>query len=619
METVSKYAGYAAGLAVAFVVALALLVSPLASEKSEAGAATIGLASASVSATGIQTVTVTDAVDIGASTDFIIGQISGTSSGSAKFTSGGGQSLVCFNGAACDTDGAVNTTIIVKITGTGTSGAIIFTIALNDGVDGLIAAGIDGSVSNNLAYTQTSPAATVVLVASSSGIPVTAIPATATTGTVLTAIVTSSAGTAVTPGTTVTFQAVGVGVFQDTITAAEVVAALAGGGAYDAAAATNSGCSAGEGLQSCTSATETADDGEVIATAEPVGSGQASVHFEGAGVAGSTVITARVGAAGPSATKTINVFGTVSSIELARTGTGATLGVVEFVRNLTTSTANVVVTVTDAGGVPIVGNVPTFVVTSPLATAGPVTLAGAANGTIPSCAAGTGAAGTCNILVTSSTTQGVNTIFVGNGPAATATVSATIDVTVVGAAATVEIVDPPTSVAPLSSTTLTISVLDAEGDAAPDGTAVTVLATGTGVIVGPVGGVVTAGGTVSVTLVAGNTDGLVEVLAIVGALPSAQATIQVSSTPSGGAPEGAFDLELPTVGFGLNTFGSNVQGLAAAMAAGGCTQVWFTSAGSFIVYIPTTNVAAVNAAFNALWTDGVIDAGTPFLLGTCTG
>jgi len=55
------------------------------------------------------------------------------------------------------------------------------------------------------------------------------------------------------------------------------------------------------------------------------------------------------------------------------------------------------------------------------------------------------------------------------------------------------------------------------------------------------------------------------------------------------------------------------------MAAGGCSQIWFTSGGSFIVYIPTTNIAAVNAAFIALWEAGVIEDGTPFLLGTCTG
>jgi len=77
--------------------------------------------------------------------------------------------------------------------------------------------------------------------------------------------------------------------------------------------------------------------------------------------------------------------------------------------------------------------------------------------------------------------------------------------------------------------------------------------------------------------------------------------------------------QVPESGFGLIVFsgGSNAELVAAALADGCAQQVTLrfyatTSQGKFVVFIPVSTVAAVNAAWNALFPGG-IPAGRPLL------
>jgi hypothetical protein len=70
-------------------------------------------------------------------------------------------------------------------------------------------------------------------------------------------------------------------------------------------------------------------------------------------------------------------------------------------------------------------------------------------------------------------------------------------------------------------------------------------------------------------------------------------------------------------GFGLIVFGGG--GYDQLLAASGCpaetARFWFTAGGEFVILVPTTQVGAVNAPFDALF-GGTIPADTP-LIGTC--
>lgn len=600
MTLINKIAGYGAAVAASFAIAVVLLVGNAGTAQAAVG--TAALTATSIQANGTQTITITDA-DIGAGTDYVVLSISGVSLGTARFTQNSGQSIVVFNGGTGDTDAAVNGTIVVSVTGQGGAGAVVVNGNLYDGTDGLDGAAPDGD-QFNAAWDQTNPTASIQLVSTVTGIPATPVAGTANTQAVLSAIVTTTSGTAVPASTVVTFQAVGAGVFTDTVTAASTVAAAAGGGAYDAAAAGNSGCIAGEGLQSCTAGTGFANDGEVIATAETT-TGTASVTFEGAGVTGTTTITATVGTV--SSSITITVYGTASTVTLSRTGTGTTIAAAEFIRANGVATGNVVVTIKDAAGNPVANHIPTFAVTVPTVAGAAVTLAGAANGTVPSCAAGTNTNGQCNILVTSTTTQGLNTIRVRAANHTTASPKeATIDVTLVGAAATVTIDESvPSTVKHLSTTTVIVNVLDAEGDPAPDGTACAIAATGTGVITAAAP--TTVGGKCTTSLVSGSVDGVIQLVAGSGTLTPAQKTITVAGTE---APAGGGDgtLTAPTFGsgnIGAAVFsGGTIEQLVAQVTAAGGTSVWVQdSNGTFRVY-GTTAPAFVNASFNTVFADG---------------
>ena len=254
----------------------------------------------------------------------------------------------------------------------------------------------------------------------------------------------------------------------------------------------------------------TLDGGEVIATAEPTGSGQASVHFESVRTSGAVVWTARAGGVtGPTATLNGVVYGAVAAYSLARTGG------VEFIRADGATSTNIVLTATDAVGNPVPGHVPSFItVTQPVASGTAATAVGLINGSIPSCTVvndvgGTNAAGRCNVKVTASTTQGVHTLRLG-ATSETSGVSATIDITLVGANHELRPVDAPAVVEAGSLTEIMIEVVDAEGDPGFDGQTIEVVATGTGAVSRTMSP--TAAGRATFTFVAGEIEGETTIL-----------------------------------------------------------------------------------------------------------
>lgn len=607
MTLINKIAGYGAAFAASLAVAVMLLATTSGTAQAAVGTAT--LTAATIQATGVQAITITDA-DIGAGTDYVVMQISNVSTGTARFTQNSAQSIVVFNGGTGDTDAAVNGTIIVSVTGQGTAGAVIVNANLYDGTDGLDGAAPDGDAFQ-VAWDQTAAVASVQLFATQTNIPATPVAATASSQSVLSALVLTTTGANAPAGTGVTFQAVGGGVFSDTVTAASTVSANVGGGAYDAAAAGNSGCIAGEGLQSCTASTGTVNDGEA-GTAEAT-TGVASVTFEGAGVTGSSTVTVTVTGTTISASVAITLHGTAATVTLGRTGTGSTIAAAEFIRNNGAATAQIVVTIKDAGGNAVSGHIPTFAVTVPTLAAQAVTLAGGANGTIPSCAAGTNANGQCNITATASTTQGLNTVRVRAANHTTAAPKeATINVTLVGAAASIEIAESvPSTVAPLSTTVVTVNVKDAEGDPAADATACAIQATGTGVVT--VAAPTTVGGVCTTNLVTGSSDGIVQLVAATGTLTPAQKTITVSGAPApgtgGGTGTGGFTGSIAPAGVSLVVYGGGTTAqLAADAAAQGIKTISVTVGGSFQVYVVGAP-AFVNANFPA-----TLAANTPVIV-----
>ena len=79
----------------------------------------------------------------------------------------------------------------------------------------------------------------------------------------------------------------------------------------------------------------------------------------------------------------------------------------------------------------------------------------------------------------------------------------------------------------------------------------------------------------------------------------------------------AFERELPTAGVGFVTFGGTTAQLETALVNQSCiSPIFVTSGGEWIGFIPTVQFAAVNAAFNALFADG-IPLGTPMVATGC--
>lgn len=88
--------------------------------------------------------------------------------------------------------------------------------------------------------------------------------------------------------------------------------------------------------------------------------------------------------------------------------------------------------------------------------------------------------------------------------------------------------------------------------------------------------------------------------------------------PGAGAPGTIISGSIPIAGgFGLFVFGGGTN--QQLLTASGCPQAtatfFSTNAGAFVVYIPGTGVQAVNAAWNALYANGV--PATTALIGKC--
>jgi hypothetical protein len=131
----------------------------------------------------------------------------------------------------------------------------------------------------------------------------------------------------------------------------------------------------------------------------------------------------------------------------------------------------------------------------------------------------------------------------------------------------------------------------------------TATATGTGTATATATG--TATGTATATATATGT-----------ATATATATATGTATASTGT---IISGSVPPVGFGLIVWGGGTR--AQLVAAAKCTAptlaFWATSAGEFVTYVPGTQIAAVNAGFDALFGPVNIPPNTP-LVSRCT-
>ena len=369
-----RYSGYVT--AVVAALALALVLVSIAQPKPASAGHTASFEPNTITADG----TTTLKVDLAGSDAlaFIVATIDAVSTGTARFANSG-QSIIVFNNTKLDTDDDEDSDDLVGGEGDRRDGIVLVNVT-QGGPGG-------DSTPIQVAYTQTGAVASVQIFSTTTRLAVTQ--GVGPVQTVLTARVKTSTGASAAVGTMVTWQAVGQGIFTDTIgnddTGVEETistnAYMGGGGLYDDGTAGNSGCSDGAQTQSCISSTEFSDGGEVIETAEPEGSGQASVHFESVRTSGAVVWTARAGGVtGPTATLNGVVYGAVAAYSLARTGG------VEFIRADGATSTNIVLTATDAAGNPVPGHVPnSILVTQPVASGTAATAVGAVNGSIPSC------------------------------------------------------------------------------------------------------------------------------------------------------------------------------------------------------------------------------------------
>ena len=191
-------------------------------------------------------------------------------------------------------------------------------------------------------------------------------------------------------------------------------------------------------------------------------------------------------------------------------------------------------------------------------------------------------------------------------------------------------VDAPDRVDPGSTTSITATVLDEDGEpTGPQSVTVTQIS-GDGVV-RPAGAALTEDGELVFTYRAANSDGaaefLVEVRATAAdgtATDSGKVLAQTGFTITVGAPAP----EKPTLtpppyptGFTASTFsGGSTSDLQEVLLETYCTNTvsaYATSRGVLVPYIPASRIAAANAAFLGLFTDGAIPAGTNVIVGNC--
>ena len=573
-----------------------------------------------------QSITVTD-TDIMAGS-FLIVTIDPASSGSAQFTSGGGQALVCIESAACDTN-ADETAITVNLTGTGTVGTVVVHVRL-------VGAGVDDSDIVTVAYTQNAIATTLTLYAGNAatgvdanGTSIPATPALVADQVVLAARITTASGAVITPtaGSTVFFsaQASGTGIFNDsqadagTMPLAWQTAAGEGLTAYGTApdpdmegdeGLGNSGCAPGatgnaEGQQACTGTTDTVDDGEISEV-----SATAAVIFEGAGIAGDVTIIAVSGGLTSNAI-TLTLFGPAANVTVAPPAGAACLqgggtpvnGDCSRVSNAAGAFTTVTITVTDALGFPLAGFTPAARIAG--APADALGIAGvAATG-----AAGT-TAGTLTVPVGGSA-EGTQTVEVSMlGGVAFVTLDST-DIELVGAIAAIAFTTqtPDGPIPNLGTVAVAFHCTTAGGLDCLAASGIGIGVTGAGIIALPAGAVVAAG-VITVNVVVEDQTGntvLVRVTNLAGTVIGTHMVIVHMVIVTGDAG-GTFAPPIAATGQTFTVYsGGSVAGLITSL--GGATATSGTAnnplaAGTTVTVIVTT-LAFVNADFNAAFPGGV--------------
>ncbi|OIO53999.1 MAG: hypothetical protein AUJ55_12625 [Proteobacteria bacterium CG1_02_64_396] len=231
------------------------------------------------------------------------------------------------------------------------------------------------------------------------------------------------------------------------------------------------------------------------------------------------------------------------------------------------STTTVSIKVLDTSGAPVVGVIPTI---------------SADNAVTVGAATATDANGVSTATLTAGATVGVSTITASNGG-----ISGTGTVTLIGgAAATVSVAATPNNVALGQTTTVTARVVDAQGNAVPNGTQVTFAeTTATGAVLSALN-VVTVNGNASIT-VNPAVAGAVTIGATVGGLPQVTTNITVNTLSAASLTLGASQTSQTADGASLITFTTTVQD-SAGNGVNGVTVTFTSSLGALSALTATT-------------------------------
>ena len=397
---------------------------------------------------------------------------------------------------------------------------------------------------------------------------------------------------------------------------------------------------------SVTSAAEGCRSGSTRCTFKTDDSG-GWLQVRGTGVPGPAKLTLEAG--GITVTRDLTFYGTAKKITAEADQNSIAVG----------GTVFIVVTVTDGAGNGISGRNPgigsgTDSIKGPGTNAVKVTavdnvakdVVGTENDA-PGCSSGTNAKGKCVIRVTapnpsgtsSDATRGDHVVtVVGAAPIAAADRKVQVTIAVAGKVNAVD-TNAPSRVDPGSTTKITATVVDDEGVRAGGQSVTVTKISGDGVLRNG-GPAVTKDGQHTFTYRAASNAGTAEFDVEVRALTSAGAatdsgevlastsftiTVGEEAPPE---PETPPAPERPTLtpppfrtGFTASTFsGGSTSDLQDVLLNVYCTNTvsaYATSRGVLVPYIPASRIAAANAAFLGLFSDGTVPAGTNVIVGNC--
>ncbi len=553
MSSIIKFTGYAAAVLASLAVALAVLVAAPA-EEAAAGPVAVTTSSEEISAAGSVDITVTDS-DLNPSdraTGFAIFTINPLSIGTAKFKSGGGQSLICVNGSSsCDTEDDTNT-IVVRVEAQGGIGVVIVDVQLIDGVDSDTPSQNAGQV----AWTQTAPATTL----KASPTSLTAAADGDTAATLLIEVL----------------NAKGNRVSDVEVTVVTTVGSIN---------SVNNSCTLDDPDGTVTPLDVSSDATCSFMSLGETTTGDAttlSLYGTGAETVGQVIINA-----GNLETVTIPFVLTGPAASVTASADRSIIG---GYSDSVTKTSTITVKVLDANGNVVAGTV-SATVKSPATKQVKRVIDG----------------DKIIFEADAKTALGDHVIELEADGKKT-----TVTITVAGKPASVSIAAPE-SIEPLAAGIVLVSVRDADDNPVPAGTDVNIAATGDGAIIRSEHKTVGDSGDVSVTVIAADKDtgGLIAIFALVGDDLSAHAVVLVGSVVEPDpVPVAAF---VPTIAAAGQTFtsysGGTVADLMAALAAAGATSASATTADGSTVTVIVTTLGFVNADFNAAFSSGV-PAGT---------